>query len=281
MCAMSPRLLRPLASGFNPRTIAGLEAWWDASDANNVTLDSGRVAALLDKSGKGRHAENSSSGSTQPDYVTGAVNGRNVARCVAADIQRLEVPSSTATFNFLHNGTPSYIAMVASAGTTSNPDDLFSFMGNIGGVSSSNTGFLLNYDDRVAFSNDDRFGAFVVGGSAGTFMVRTALLSEYNGIFPGGTPNLVEVALDAGNATAADRLGVRINGGAEVATNTASGTPSTGNATLDFAIGTAGGAGQPLTGDICEILVFSQQPSSGQRAALRRYMASKWGIALA
>ena len=37
--AMSPRLLRPRASGFNPRSIPGLAVWLDASKASSVTLD--------------------------------------------------------------------------------------------------------------------------------------------------------------------------------------------------------------------------------------------------
>jgi hypothetical protein len=45
---MSPRLLRPLASGFNPKTIAGLALWMDASEYNAST------GTWADKSGNGR-----------------------------------------------------------------------------------------------------------------------------------------------------------------------------------------------------------------------------------
>ena len=48
MCAMSPRLLRPLASGFNPKTIAGLALWMDAPEYNAST------GTWADKSGNGR-----------------------------------------------------------------------------------------------------------------------------------------------------------------------------------------------------------------------------------
>jgi hypothetical protein len=96
--AMNPRLLRP--SSFSPKSIsglalwldgsdaaslyttdagpgveaadeaeiaalAGLEAWWDASDESTVTLDSGRIAGLADKSGNGRDAVNATTGTTQ------------------------------------------------------------------------------------------------------------------------------------------------------------------------------------------------------------------------
>ena len=46
--AMSPRLLRPLASGFNPKTIAGLALWMDAPEYNAST------GTWADKSGNGR-----------------------------------------------------------------------------------------------------------------------------------------------------------------------------------------------------------------------------------
>jgi len=34
---MNPRLLRPLATGFNPASIAGIANWWDANDAATLT----------------------------------------------------------------------------------------------------------------------------------------------------------------------------------------------------------------------------------------------------
>ena len=46
--AMNPRLLRPLASGFNPKTIAGLALWMDAPEYNAST------GTWADKSGNGR-----------------------------------------------------------------------------------------------------------------------------------------------------------------------------------------------------------------------------------
>jgi hypothetical protein len=73
---MNPRLLRPTASGFDPRRIAGLAGWWDASDSSTVTLDTG-VSALADKSGLGRNATQST-GNNQPAYGTTQLAGKNV-----------------------------------------------------------------------------------------------------------------------------------------------------------------------------------------------------------
>jgi hypothetical protein len=75
MCAMSPRLLRPVASGFNPKTIAGLVGWWDADDASTITLNGSDVSEWRDKSGNGRHVAMSTA-ANQPAYAASSLNGR-------------------------------------------------------------------------------------------------------------------------------------------------------------------------------------------------------------
>ena len=54
--SMSPRLLRPRATGFNPKSIAGLFAWYDAMAASTLTLSGSSVTAIADRSGNGRSA---------------------------------------------------------------------------------------------------------------------------------------------------------------------------------------------------------------------------------
>lgn len=53
---MSPRLLRPRATGFNPKSISGLFGWWDASVTSSLTLSGNSVTAIADQSGNGRSA---------------------------------------------------------------------------------------------------------------------------------------------------------------------------------------------------------------------------------
>jgi hypothetical protein len=109
MCAMNPRLLRPLASGFNPKSIAGLAVWFDASVASSVTLNGGNVSQWNDLSGNDRHATQATAGN-QPSYSTAALNGRNVV--VAQDSSRV---LKTAAFPA---GLPQTVFVVASTSGT-------------------------------------------------------------------------------------------------------------------------------------------------------------------
>lgn len=73
---MSPRLLRPLASGFNPKTIAGLQLWLDAADSSTITTGTG-VSEWRDKSPTGSKWVQAV-GNEQPATGTQTMNGRNV-----------------------------------------------------------------------------------------------------------------------------------------------------------------------------------------------------------
>lgn len=66
--AMNPKLLRPRASGFNPKSIANLFAWFDADDSSTYTVSTG-VSSWRDKSGNGLNAVQGTA-SVQPTVST-------------------------------------------------------------------------------------------------------------------------------------------------------------------------------------------------------------------
>ena len=266
---------------FDPRRIPGLESWWDAADAASVTLDSGRVSQLADKSGKGRHAANSTSGSTQPSYITGARNGLNVARFAAASVQRLTVASSTAAYNFIHNGTESYIAAVSVYGTVANPNTAYGLLGSSRG--SLPTGFQLVYRDASP-ANDALTCDIANNGTAvanGLNAANTAVLTAHYNLAPAQTMLVQEFLIDADNATASQRVKVRVNGGTEVAENNKTAAVTSGDAEQNLQLGALGSNAAPLQGDICEILIYSQIPTAAARDMIRRYLGSKWGVSVA
>jgi hypothetical protein len=271
---MNPRLLVPRASGFNPKSIAGLEWWLDAADTASVTLDSGRVAAWNDKSGKSRHASNNTSGSTQPDYIAAAHNGRHAVRFDAVSEQVLTVPSSTAMFNFLHDGTLSYIAYVAKVGTTATPDAQYGLFGN-NAIATNIAGFGIAYSNLTAFSLFSRLRIMVAANSAASARAETNNTVTFN------TLQLFDATLDVSNGTAANRLVYRFNGGSDVKPNTATGAPASTGASSNWLVGRNSSFGGFLTGDLCEILIYSQHPTAASQASIRRYLARKWGVTLA
>jgi hypothetical protein len=73
---MSPKLLRPRATGFNPKSISGLQLWLDASDLSTVTQATG-VSEWRDKSPTGSKWIQET-GNNQPATGTQTINGKNV-----------------------------------------------------------------------------------------------------------------------------------------------------------------------------------------------------------
>ena len=91
MMAMSNKTLRPRVSGFNPKSISGLYAWYDAADASTITQATG-VSAWADKSGNGRTCSQAT-GANQPAYVLAGQNGKNV------------IDFASSTYRMATNGT--------------------------------------------------------------------------------------------------------------------------------------------------------------------------------
>lgn len=86
---MSPRLLRPRATGFDPRTISGLALWLDASASSTLYQSSnGTTAAsasgdpvgyLGDRSGNGKNATQATA-NNRPTIAPVTRNGKTVIR---------------------------------------------------------------------------------------------------------------------------------------------------------------------------------------------------------
>jgi len=77
--AMNPRLLRPLATGFNPGNLSGLELWLDATQASSITLNTGNTPNTVSQWRDRRPSSTALLGQTasnqQPDYVASSLNG--------------------------------------------------------------------------------------------------------------------------------------------------------------------------------------------------------------
>jgi hypothetical protein len=73
---MNGRLLRPKVSGFTPRQIPDLAAWWDAADSASITVQTG-VQQWADKSGNGRNLVQNTT-NNQPLHGSVTLNGKPV-----------------------------------------------------------------------------------------------------------------------------------------------------------------------------------------------------------
>jgi hypothetical protein len=271
--AMSPRLLRPKASGaFTPKSLSGLKLWLDADDASAFTLVGGNVSEWRDKSGSGvPHATQASAGS-RPARTSSGLNGRAVV-----DFQgthTLTFASSTAAFNFLHNPTGGTVFLVLKPDTSSNPDALKYILNNTNN-SSANTGVSISADDRSSVSRNNFLGANVNRGVSG---VTTSGFAANNFIPAMDSYLVTTLVMDNGNAVAASRLLGRANGVQNAAANSLTNAAATGNATLDLTMGNFGGGG--ACSGVAEVIFYEGVLSASAIARVERYLSTKWAITL-
>jgi len=73
--AMSAKLLRPRASGFNPKSITGLKIWLDIANSGSLTRNGSAVSQVNDLSGNGFHATQTTA-NNQPTYQATGFNGK-------------------------------------------------------------------------------------------------------------------------------------------------------------------------------------------------------------
>lgn len=238
---MSPRLLRPRATGFNPKSISGLAAWYDASVASSITLNGSTVSQWSDLSGNGRNQVQATA-SLQPTYNANGLNGKGTLTTTGTQwMQASAFASSSSATIFLvwqiasATGTP----FIWQRGTV---NDVHSFLMNPG----TNT-----LQARRGSSNQ---GTITVSDlqtpsvwRVGTLVFSTTLSRIYNGSTL-GTDNTTTVSAPVGNKVL----------------------------TL-FALDSATRAGQP---GIAEFLYYSTQLDDTQQSAVRSYLGKKWGITL-
>lgn len=192
----------------------------------------GFVKTWLDQSGNARNATQTTAG-YQPKVVDSGVvvleEGKPAIQFDGTD-DRLEVPSSTSAFNFMHNAQAS-LFFVARFGNSSSPGANYVVFYN-GGGSTGQTGVSVFYGDSSPSFNDS-FGYSVTKGVSGTLV----LSSSVDNILPAFAQSLCTAIADCSAAIAGDRLSHYVNGAEFADDNTATAPPSSGNASEDFCIG--------------------------------------------
>jgi len=272
--AMNQKLLRPKASGFNPKQISGLALWMDASDTTTLTFNGGDVSAWSDKSGTSSLSASQASAAFQPLYNATGAGGKGCIEFTASD--SLAFGSSTASFNYLHNATGATMFCVVKPATTSDPNAIIYFLNNANN-SSGNTGVGINFDDRASVTRNNVFLAQINRGVGG--LLTSTVVSENSFISAMNAYSVLTLSLDNANATAANRSLIYSNGTLTTSVNTVTNAAATGNASFNMSIGNFGGNG--AVAGVAEFIFYQGILSASQRNSVHGYLAKKYGITVA
>ena len=190
----------------------------------------------------------------QPQLVvSGAINtlnGKPEALCNGTST--LTIPTSTALFNFMHNGADATIFSTSRYGNVANPLDWYGLYGN-----NSTTG--AEVCSTAWYDDLSRSDALVVQITPGSFVAYS--LSQ-NVITP-NQQTIITIFLDANNATYANRTESYINGGAALKPNTYTAVASVSDASQNMMWGGVGTTSYGrLVGGIQEKIIFDSNKLS-------------------
>jgi hypothetical protein len=289
--AMNPRLLVPRATGFNPKTLAGLTAWWDASDAATITAVSGAVSVWADKSGNGRTLYQGTAGN-RPATGTQTIGGRNALDfdgsndCLLSGDPALVATNGAAYSVDAQSSQALTIFAVCTSDTPNAVRRLVSLQRN---RTSQTTG---NTNDTGAYLGRHSTGTAVwemaagAGDATSNDQLAKNFIRRTNSSFSGTSAEIVAGTVSA----SANVLTIRRNG-VDQALTTRYGTGAasaflgegTGNHSLDVGVTRSGSTVLDATywdGLVGEILVYLAALTVPQTSAVERYLAKKWGVTL-
>jgi hypothetical protein len=222
------------------------------------------VRRLYDQSGNGRDFVQTTAGNQPAIITSGTVlrdNG-DVSLHFDGTNDWMEIPSSTAMFNFAHNGDDATIFSVQRFGSTSDPNAGYVLLDNCN-TGTANVGFSFLYDDRFLLARSNRHSIFIMREVSGT------VAAGFN-VDDVITPNAIGLSyskLDANNATAANRARGGFNGSADYGNNHSTNAPVASNATFNLTLGATGGTKLLfLVGAVQELIIYNSDQSSNRAA---------------
>ena len=250
--SMSPRLLRPRASGFDPRSISGLANWWDASVASTVTLNGTTVSSWANRASGPALGQDTAG--AQPTYTAAGVNGKNVLTFDGGDVL-----SASATY-----GTQSNTLFLVAR---SNSDVAFAGFFCLTPPSGNDNG---NSNSILVEQAGTDAVVVVQRGSAATSANNPRVAGS--GLLP------LSVVSVRGSSSL---LGLRTNGTlVEELPNTFSGTSTGVLVGGRYQSGAISGSFRAIM-TMCEILHYTAALTNAQVSLVERYLGTKWGITVA
>ena len=281
---MNQRLLRPSASGFNPKSITGLALWLDASDASTLfqdaaattpaTATSDPVGAWLDKSGNARHLTQATS-AARPSLLTNGISSKPALNFDGTDdniwrqpgltsddlsilmVHQTNFMSGGVTYEFTHQGDTTNSQSVTGTGFV-----------NVAGLQVSATGSPTYMSDvQRSFANVDTQGR---SGTAGDITANVPALSTQCVSYSASTSAVRKQAWTSGKGMLNT---TRFNCGGWSAITLGARRNSL----------VAGGINSPtvfLSGRIAEVIAYSRYITDTERRRLELYLARKWSVTL-
>ena len=238
---MSPRLLRPRATGFNPKSISGLAAWYDASNAASITLNGSTVSQWSDLSGNGRHQVQGSA-VLQPTYNATGLNSKGTLTTTGTQWMQANAFESSASGNYT-------MFMVVKFDALS-------------GLPAGLQRGAINDAHSLLVTPANSFAARRSSGNQGAVALPSIATSEFYLLTMVFRANLSRIFV--GNTQGTD--------------NTSTVTAPTGNKVLTlFALGSGYVAGSP---GFAEFIYYHNELTDAQLLSNRRYLAQKWGLTL-
>lgn len=253
---MNPRLLRPLATGFDPRRIANLGLWLDASADSSLTLNGSTVSEWRDLSGQARHFSQGAA-LNQPSATAATQNGLRVL-----DFDGFQALVGNAASFSLARNVPGLSMFVVQKAETLSADMFLFYASRTTAASKSLVAYQHATSSFITGGRRLEADAFAsVGFTANTNASVLAGVLDYANsdafIYESGTLRNSTTSFQTdGNSSDSDSLAARIGA------NSAS--------PLSY-----------LNGWIAEIVVYQRALATGERQRVERYLGRKWGITVA
>lgn len=250
---MNPRLMRPTASGFNPKSISGLKLWLDAANKSSLTFNGSAVSQANDLSGNGFHATQGTA-NNQPTYQATGFNNKPT---LFFDTTDSLLSSATIADYFLTPTTNPAMVLVMAC-----------YMPTLANSGTVIFGSDLQTNGRVFFCS--HLSGSIFFDAANVTSGRLTVSGQTDSGWT--TPHIMTVY----------RIGaimaVRMNGTELGSKSNASGNFSATSAKLQIGKCDGGGTNQMY---VSELVTYAAALSSSQIASIERGLARKWGVSVA
>jgi hypothetical protein len=257
---MSARLLRPRATGFNPKSIAGLVGWWDAADLSTLKQNSNETTSVSatndpigfwkDKSSSGNNIIQATA-NNRPVYDSAGTNGKPAVLFDGLNDVLRRTPSATIGSNAV---TAISVYSVRNATTYSPPPIMLGSGGS----------------PRPFDRYHDGTNNLVFAGSSfaiASFNIRTQTTPFVYGVI------VTKDGVSSGVHTFAEYANNVLYGPYSV-------TSTYSTASQVISVGARADSATLMDGWVSEMLLIDGAVSASVFAAATKYLASKWGVSL-